>query len=319
MQTARAGASVNVSAIRDHLHGGRENWREHERVVEIVSKDVTFDKSQSQASPEFLAKYGALIRHRGIIGCYMQTELGHGSNLVALETTAAYLPETQEFEIHSPTLTSSKWWSGALAKTATHGVVQAKLILNGEDHGPHLFVLQLRSLEDHKVMPNITIGDIGPKAFGGWGAIDHGYARFDHYRIPRMNMLSKFAQVTPEGQYVRPPHAKINYGGMLFIRSGMVTVAGWNLARAATISIRYATVRRQGGKTADGLELQVINYQSVHYRLLPILARAYVFIQLGSQLSQAFAQTSQQLADGDTSTLAEMHAMTSGLKVLATT
>lgn len=27
-------------------------------------------------------------------------------------------------------------------------------------------------------------------------------------------MLSKFAQVTNEGKYVKPPHAKLSYGGV---------------------------------------------------------------------------------------------------------
>ncbi len=98
--------------------------------------------------------------------CYLQTELGHGTNVASLETTATYIPETREFEIYSPTLTSSKWWIGALGKTATHGVVQARLILpSGKDVGPHLFFVQLRSLEDHKVLPGITIGDIGTSSF----------------------------------------------------------------------------------------------------------------------------------------------------------
>ena len=101
----------------------------------------------SQGSPTLLAKYGSLIRHRGILGCYMQTELGHGSNVSALETTATFVPGTQEFEIHTPKLTSTKWWIGSLGKTATHGVVQAKLVLpGGKDVGPHLFFVQLRSL-----------------------------------------------------------------------------------------------------------------------------------------------------------------------------
>ena len=43
-----------------------------------------------------------------IIGCYAQTELGHGSNVQGLETTATFDPQTDEFVIHSPTLTSSK-------------------------------------------------------------------------------------------------------------------------------------------------------------------------------------------------------------------
>ena len=82
-----------------------------------------------------------------MIRCYLQTELGHGSNVARLETTSTYIPETHEFEINSPSLTSTKWWVGGLGKSATHGVVQAKLILpDGKDMGPHLFFVQLRSL-----------------------------------------------------------------------------------------------------------------------------------------------------------------------------
>ena len=55
-------------------------------------------------------------------------------------------------------------------------------------------------------------------------------------------------------------------------------------APAVTIAIRYATVRRQGSKGPDGLERQVITYPSVYYRLLPVLAHAYVFILLGRNL-----------------------------------
>ena len=101
----------------------------------------------NQGSPELVEKYGSLVVNRGIIGCYLQTELGHGTNVTQLETTATYLPTTQEFEINSPSLTSTKWWIGGLGKTATHGVLQARLILpGGRDVGPHLFFVQLRSL-----------------------------------------------------------------------------------------------------------------------------------------------------------------------------
>lgn len=78
-----------------------------------------------------------------IIGTYAQTELGHGTFVRGLETTATYDPETQEFLLHSPTLTSTKWWPGGMGKTATHAVVMARLIVNGRDHGPHAFIVQV--------------------------------------------------------------------------------------------------------------------------------------------------------------------------------
>ena len=36
-------------------------------------------------------------------GCFAMTEIGHGSDVQSLETTITYLPETDEFEVNSPT------------------------------------------------------------------------------------------------------------------------------------------------------------------------------------------------------------------------
>jgi hypothetical protein len=62
------------------------------------------------------------ILNYDIIGCYAQTELGHGSNVRGLETTATWDPIKKEFDIHSPHLTASKWWNGSMGRTATHAV-----------------------------------------------------------------------------------------------------------------------------------------------------------------------------------------------------
>ncbi|KAF4520517.1 hypothetical protein B566_EDAN004801, partial [Ephemera danica] len=47
-----------------------------------------------------------------IRGTFAQTELGHGTFVRGLETTATYHPETEEFELNSPTVSSYKWWPG---------------------------------------------------------------------------------------------------------------------------------------------------------------------------------------------------------------
>ncbi|XP_044947151.1 putative peroxisomal acyl-coenzyme A oxidase 1.2 [Hordeum vulgare subsp. vulgare] len=128
------------------------------------------------------------------------TELGHGSNVQGLEITATFDPSTDEFVMHSPTLTSSKWWPGGLGKASTHAFVYARLITEGKDYGIHGFIVQLRSLDDHSPLPGITLGDIGGKfGSGAYNSMDNGVLRFDHVRIPRDQMLMRLSQASYKG------------------------------------------------------------------------------------------------------------------------
>lgn len=63
---------------------------------------------KGQGTEEQQKKWLPMAYKFQIIGCYAQTELGHGSNVQGLETTATFDPSTDEFVMHSPTLTSSK-------------------------------------------------------------------------------------------------------------------------------------------------------------------------------------------------------------------
>jgi len=79
----------------------------------------------SLCDEEQKARWLPLCRDWRMIGCYAQTELGHGSNIRALETTATFLPESKggqkgegSWVINSPTLTSGKFWPGTLGRTA---------------------------------------------------------------------------------------------------------------------------------------------------------------------------------------------------------
>uniref|UniRef100_H2YNM1 Acyl-coenzyme A oxidase N-terminal domain-containing protein n=1 Tax=Ciona savignyi TaxID=51511 RepID=H2YNM1_CIOSA len=147
----------------------------------VVSPNVMFDLNygmfvptlMGQGTNEQQAKWLFPALNHELIGTYAQTEMGHGTFLRGLETTAHYDVSTQEFVLNSPTTTSIKWWPGALGKTSTHAVVLAQLYTRGKCHGIHAFVVQLRSLEDHKPLPGITVGDIGPKF--GYGANDNGF------------------------------------------------------------------------------------------------------------------------------------------------
>lgn len=118
---------------------------------------------REQGSPEQHKLFLEKAQKFEIIGCYAQTELGHGSNVRGLETTATWNPEDKTFTIHSPTLTASKWWIGSLGKVANYAVVMAQLVIKGKSYGPHPFIVHIRDLKTHEPLENVHVGDIGPK------------------------------------------------------------------------------------------------------------------------------------------------------------
>lgn len=128
----------------------------------------------AQGSAEQMDRWGSKAMAHQILGCYLQTELGHGTNVQALETTATFDPDTDTFDVHSPTLTSTKWWAGGAGLTATHGLVQAQLYSQGQSYGPHLFFVPLRNVQTGHLFEGIHAGDIGPKVYGAFPGMDNG-------------------------------------------------------------------------------------------------------------------------------------------------
>eukprot|EP01119_Soliformovum_irregulare_P000794 TRINITY_DN10585_c0_g1_i1.p1 TRINITY_DN10585_c0_g1~~TRINITY_DN10585_c0_g1_i1.p1 ORF type:complete len:730 (-),score=212.62 TRINITY_DN10585_c0_g1_i1:96-1988(-) len=271
---------------------------------------------QGQGTQEQQDKYMPLITSMKIIGCFAMTELGHGSYIRGFETTSTYDRATEEFIINSPTDTSTKWWIGMAGQTATHAVVFARLIVGEKDHGVHSFVVPIRSLETGEALPGITVGDCGAKM--GRNGLDNGFIQFHNVRVPRNNMLMKWAQVSPSGEYTSPPKPQLSYGALIGGRVSMIQDSSDYSKKALTIAIRYSAVRTQFPIGDNDYEEPVLNYQSHQMRLMPLLSTCYALHFTAEQIKKKFEKMTEELEKGNITNLVGVHATSAGLKAFST-
>ena len=244
------------------------------RFDDLLTLTVSLKNLEAQMSPEQRAYWVPKAERFEILGCYAQTELGHGSNLRRIETTATFDQDTDEIVLNSPTLSSTKFWIGSLGCWATHAIVVARLNVKGKDLGNHLFLVQVRDLDTQDLLPGISIYDHAEKALGAFAGMDNGAMRFYEKRIPRTQMLAGMASLDRDGKYHPPKNTKHSYTSMVLIRGLLSEELGLEMAKAIYIGIQYAGFRRQfGADSPDAQETRVIEYASVQKRLFPALSR----------------------------------------------
>jgi len=255
-----------------------------------------------------------------LLGCFAMTETGHGSDVQALETTATYDPETQEFVIDSPTRTARKDYIGGAAETARVAAVFAQLITpDGEGHGVHCFVVPIRDDQGND-LPGVTTSDCHYK--GGLPGVDNGRIQFDHVRIPRENLLNKYADVAEDGSYSSP----IDNPGRRFFTMlgtlirGRVTVGGSAGAAARValdIATRYALERRQFAAPGEENEVLLMDYLVHQRRLFPLIARSYA-LQFAQNELVAKTHELQTADNPDVEEQRELESRAAGLKAANT-
>ncbi|WP_067839130.1 acyl-CoA dehydrogenase [Nocardia lijiangensis] len=254
-----------------------------------------------------------------LLGCFAMTESGHGSDVANIETTATYDPATQEFVVHSPTPSARKDYIGGAAEHARMAAVFAQLVAGGENQGVHCLLVPIRD-EQGADLPGVTTSDDGLK--GGLLGVDNGRIAFDHVRVPRENLLNRYADVAPDGTYsseIDNPSRRFFTTLGTLVR-GRVSVGGAAAAGARvalSIAVRYALKRRQFADPDSGEETVLLDYRSHQRRLLPLVAKsyAYAFAQNDLVRRMHLVQTGQDL---DPSAQRALEKRAAGLKVAQT-
>ena len=216
---------------------------------------------QATCDEEQWKYWGPVIQNHKVLGCYCQTEIGHGSNVGGLLTTATLDKTTDEIVINTPCPEATKFWPGDLGRWATHGCVFARLIVDGKDYGVQAFIVQFRDLETFKRVKGFDSGDIGPKF--GYHSKDNGWATFDNLRIPRRNMLMRITFLSKEGKVEQKGDPKSLYTTMMLIRSNIIVECPYYGLQTLKIAFRYGAVRRQFATIKNSRdERKIIDYQT---------------------------------------------------------
>ncbi|WP_022834726.1 acyl-CoA dehydrogenase family protein [Salisaeta longa] len=246
-------------------------------------------------------------------GCFAMSETGHGSNVRDLQTTARYDPSDETFILHTPHDSARKDWIGNAAAHGQLATVFAQLETEGTTYGVHAFLVPIRTA-DGAPAPGVRIEDCGEKM--GLNGVDNGRLWFDQVRIPRANLLDRYATVHPDGSYESPiPSAGRRFFTMLStLVGGRISVAraGLNAAKKGlTIAIRYGNTRRQFGPK-DRSEVRILDYRTHQRRLLPPLATSYALHMALEDLTERFA------ARAAGANLSDIEATANALKAYAT-
>lgn len=256
-------------------------------------------------------KYLVDIDNGSLLGGFAMTELGHGSNVRQLETVAFYDKRAGEFIVNTPTYTAQKFWVGN-ALSCKSLIVFAMLIVEGERHGVHAFVVPVRS-SNGSLLPGIHIADCGLKQ--GLNGVDHGVVRFQHVRVPRENLLNKIAEVNSSGDYSThvPIERRFSFhiGELVVARLGTSCIANGLSATGLNIAIRYAHSRTQFSVSHSTKEEGLlVDYLSHQRRLFPHLATLYALT--------FFTQFCKRQFELRTDASREFHILVAGLKTACT-
>ncbi|KAJ1460934.1 hypothetical protein M885DRAFT_508407 [Pelagophyceae sp. CCMP2097] len=203
------------------------------------------------------------MQSEGGLGCFLLTEERAGvlSGLI-VETTADWDAAREVFVLHTPAASAAKNWISQ-GLVAEYGVVIARLRVNGCDFGPHAFLMQLREKAGGPYVKGVVATDMGTKTVAN--DLDNAKITFDNVDLPRDALLNRFADISPDGDYVQTTgeRMRIEVIGQRLL-TGRLAIAQAALVFARALHAKTEAYAR--GKVCNGLGGPVKLYEMPQLR-----------------------------------------------------
>jgi acyl-CoA oxidase len=228
------------------------------------------------------------------VGVFMMTELGYGSNAVALETEAVYDREERVFRLTTPSARATKLMPATgMPGIGKIAIVLARLKVEGEDHGVFPFLVRLRDSEG--VCEGVTITRLPEKP-----ALDqdNSLTSFTDVRVPYGQLLAGPAgSLSPDGTFTSETPDK----GRRFLMAGDRLHPGRLLMPAAVVAccrsalrivVRFGHQRMTFAAGPDEAEVTIMSYRSFRRPVFTALAYTYAMTFMIRYAGRAYATLS---------------------------
>ncbi|KAH9970505.1 acyl-CoA dehydrogenase NM domain-like protein [Lactifluus volemus] len=205
---------------------------------------------------------------------YCLTEIGHGLDVIHMETTATLLPDGW-FDIHTPIERAAKYMpptSPVVPGFSCISIVFARTIVGGEDHGIKPYVFQLH--DGQSMTPGVKVKVLPPR--GGSRPVNHCLTYFNHARIPPTALL---------GSIKKPRNPRASFFSNIYrVAVGTIALGSLGLPSlqvASYIATRYS--QRRHVIDANGISKPIISFQTQKQPILVALAHAFVLEAMHKQ------------------------------------
>lgn len=186
------------------------------------------------------------------VGTFLCTELAHGNDATALETTADYDRARDGFLLRTPHAGAQKFMPNtSTAGGPKSGVVAARLLVDGRDLGVFLFLTPLTTAGGP--LPGVRVRLL-PRRLGS--AVDHCLTSFDDVFVPRDALLSgSQGRLDAEGVFTsdvvnRRSRFLLSIGRVTAGKLSMSACAVGSVRAALAVAVRYSAHRLIGGVRA---------------------------------------------------------------------